>query len=112
MQAAWSLSTALRPDDVKAMRHDQNVDKHNVPVRVQFPDGSVKNGLIFLRQGQRTTDMLIEEKLFFPMRTITGTVLINKNNVALVELLDRKAFENQRELFPPFDWKGLEQRSW
>jgi hypothetical protein len=46
------------------------------------------------------------------MRTITGTVLINKNNVALVELLDRKAFENQRELFPPFDWKGLEQRSW
>jgi hypothetical protein len=95
------------------MRLEQtSIEKHTVPVRVQFPDGSYKNGLMFLRQGQRVLDVLCENKDFFPLKTLTNLALVNKNNVSAIDLLDRDAFEAQKSLFPPFQWQALDHRSW
>lgn len=95
------------------MRRDQtSIEKHTVPVRVLFPDGAHKNGLIFLRQGQRVMDLLSDERPFFPLKTVTSTMLINKNNISAIELVEPEAPEDQRKLFPPFDWKTLDHKSW
>lgn len=95
-----------------AARGDQSIEKYNVPVRVQFPDGSLRHGLIFLRHGQRIMDLLCEASPFFALRTKKGVSLVGKSNIAALDILEREQFETERDLFPPFDWNPLENRSW
>jgi hypothetical protein len=76
-----------------------SISKNKLPVRVEFEGGLVKYGFVFLRNNQRALDMFCDDRRFIPLETKTGIVLINKNTILAVALLEGEQFDAEAEHF-------------
>lgn len=69
-------------------------------------------GALFVRQNQRVIEVLCDERAFFPIETIGGVRLLNKQHVVQVDLLPMEEILEKRELFPDIDVHYLSQNTW
>jgi hypothetical protein len=76
-----------------------SISKNKLPVRVEFEGGVVKHGFVFLRNGQRALDLFCDDRRFIALETKTGIVLINKNTILAVALLEGEQLEAERDHF-------------
>jgi hypothetical protein len=76
-----------------------SISKNKLPVRVEFEGGLVKYGFVFLRNNQRALDMFCDDRRFIPLETKTGIVLINKNTILAVALLEGEQLDAEAEHF-------------
>ena len=86
--------------------------KFGIPVRIAMSDRTQIIGLVFVRQNQRITEMLCDERVFFPIETIGGVRLLNKQHVAQVDLLPLEEILEKRDLFPEVDVQYLSNTNW
>lgn len=63
--------------------------KVKVAVEVILADGTTVSGAVFIGVDERVSDLLNDDKPFFPVRMENGEILlVNKTAVALVKPLD------------------------
>jgi hypothetical protein len=94
------------------MHNPNQFPKHNVPVRMTLADGSHVLGIIYLRQGQRISDMLCDDREFFPLKSTTGVILLNKRNVMQVDVMTIDEMIDKGDLFPDMSVKYLSNNAW
>jgi hypothetical protein len=78
----------------------ERIPKYRIPVRIALVQDESVLGVVFVRQEQRILDMLCEPKPFFPVNTKTGTLLVNKQSVIKLEVLDEDYVAEHRDNFP------------
>ena len=69
-------------------------------------------GVIFVRQAQRVIEVLCDDRTFFPIETIGGVRLLNKQHVVQIDLLQIEEILAKKELFPEIDVHYLRHNSW
>lgn len=94
------------------MHNPNQFPKHNVPVRMTLVNGSHVLGIIYLRQGQRISDMLCDDREFFPLKSTTGVILLNKKNVMQVDVMTIDEMVEREELFPDMSVTYLNNNAW
>jgi hypothetical protein len=94
------------------MHNPNQFPKHNVPVRMTLADGSHVLGIIYLRQGQRISDMLCDDREFFPLKSATGVILLNKRNVMQVDVMTIDEMIEKGDLFPDMSVTYLSNNAW
>ena len=60
----------------------------------------MKYGFVFLRNNQRALDMFCDDRRSIPLETKTGIVLINKNTILAVALLEGEQLDAEADHFP------------
>lgn len=86
--------------------------KFGIPVRIAMADRTQIIGVLFVRQSQRVIEVLCDERAFFPIETIGGVRLLNKQHVVQVDLLPIQEILEKRDLFPDVDVNYLGQNNW
>ena len=86
--------------------------KFGIPVRIAMSDRTQIIGVVFVRQNQRITEMLCDERTFFPIETTGGVRLLNKQHVSQIDLMALEEILEKRDLFPDIDVQYLSQSSW
>lgn len=86
--------------------------KFGIPVRIAMADKTQIIGVVFVRQNQRVIEVLCDERTFFPIETIGGVRLLNKQHVVQVDLLPIEEILQKKELFPEIDVNYLSQSNW
>lgn len=87
------------------------IAKPAVPVRLQFTSGHVLAGLIFIGNEGRVLDA-IQDREYFPVKTISGTRLVRNSSIAWVEVLSYEDYTADRDAFPEVDEKYLQHHRW
>lgn len=64
-----------------------HITKKLTPVRVEMASGEVREGALYLAQGERMQDMLNSEGPFIPFRWGNSLQMLGKAQIACVELL-------------------------
>jgi hypothetical protein len=95
----YSLAFGLA-EAISKMLNSNKVDKQELPIRVVMAQGDALHGFVYVRQGQRVSDLMMDEKPFFVLRTNAGVVIINKTYVVMVEPLSLETFEARKSHFP------------
>jgi hypothetical protein len=88
------------------------IPKYPVPVRVALANGDRLTGLVYVRQGQRITDMLCDERPFMPFKARDAMSLINKAHVARIEIMGEAELDTAAEMFPEIDKRYLRANNW
>jgi hypothetical protein len=71
---------------------DQKVEKHRVEVEVELDNGTRMLGALFIKQMQRISDLLNDQRQFLPFETSDGRILhLNKSTIAKAVQLVREA---------------------
>lgn len=94
------------------MSHFIRYPKAGIPVRIAMANGTQIIGVVFVLQSQRVLDVLCDERAFFPIETVGGVRLLNKQHVAQVDLMPIEEFLEKRELYPDLDVDCLSQNNW
>ena len=85
------------------------VGKDKVEVQVELDDGARLLGFLFVKQGQRISDLLNDERGFLPLLTSDGLiVLLKKTAIARVTQLDQAA--ECAALTDPYEILGVSPR--
>ncbi|WP_369126994.1 DUF6812 domain-containing protein [Paracoccus liaowanqingii] len=83
-----------------------------LPVQIHLAgESDVVLGVVHVRQDQRVLDMLCDARLFFPVETREGVILINKNTVTKIALATRNNIEKIPDAYPQVDLNALDRRS-
>lgn len=79
----------MSADSVTPIQASRIRSKVKVAVEVILSDGTTVSGGVFIGMDERVSDLLNDNKPFFPVRMENGEILlVNKTSVALVKPLD------------------------
>ncbi len=85
------------------------VGKDKVEVQVELDDGARLLGFLFVKQGQRLSDLLNDERRFLPLLTSDGLIVqLKKTAIARVTQLDQVA--ESHALTDPYEILGVAPR--
>ena len=83
------------------------VSKHSLAVRLVTNSGEEKMGVVYLGKGQRVLDLLCDPKPFFPFRSGSNLLFINKASVQQMEMLPLAFVTERAHFFPGVDVDAL-----
>ena len=86
--------------------------KFGIPVQIAMTDRTRIIGVLFVRQSQRVIEVLCDDRAFFPVETIAGVRLLNKQHVVQIDLLPIAEILENRGLCPDIDVHYLSQNIW
>jgi len=90
----------------------QKFPKYRIPVRIVYADQSIITGTVFVRQGQRVLDVMCDDRPFFPVLMVSGTILANKRHVRQIDILGLPEIVKMQDDLPEFDMNYLRNNSW
>ena len=102
----------MKDSDTPNYNNPNYVPKNRIPVRMVLADGSQTVGVVFVRQGERVTEVLSKESMFFPLVSNNGTSLINKNHVIKIEIPTMEDIKSTEDIFPGINMKYLANNNW
>ncbi len=86
--------------------------KYGIPLRMVLSNQDEILGLVYVQWNQRVRDLLCEKEVFLPVRTIEGTLLLNKANIVRVDILTLPQISEKRTAFPEIDFDYLNHSTW
>ena len=94
------------------MNAEMKHPKFGVPVRIAMSDKTQIIGVVFVRQDQRVLDVLCDARPFFPLATIGGVRLLNKQHAMQIDLMPIEEMQKMNDLLPEVDYQYLRNNSW
>ncbi|TNC72245.1 hypothetical protein [Rubellimicrobium roseum] len=86
--------------------------KYGIPIRLVLTNGDDMAGLVYVHWGQRVRDLLCEKEAFLPVRTTTGTHLLNKASIIRADILTLDQITERQAIFPEVDLDYLSYSQW
>ncbi len=88
---------------------ENKITKWKIEVQVELDNGARLLGFLFIKQMQRLSDLLNDQRSFLPMQTGDGLIVqIAKSTIAKVVQLDQKA--EAAAIADPYDILGVSPR--
>jgi DnaJ like chaperone protein len=86
---------------------DQKIPKYEIEVQIDLDNGTQLLGYLFVKQMQRLSDLLNDQRLYLPFRTSDGTIAhLRKESIAKVAQLKQQNEHNVAT--DPFEILGVE----
>ena len=86
--------------------------KFGIPVRIAMSDRTQIIGVVFVRQNQRVIDVFCDARPFFPVATIGGVRLLNKQHAMQIDLMPIEEMLEMGDLLPEVDFQYLRNNTW
>lgn len=89
---------------------DQKITKQKLEVQIELDDGARLLGFLFVKQMQRLSDLLNDERCFLPFQTLDGLVIhIKKTAITKITQLDQEV--ERSAITDPYDILGVSPRA-